>query len=547
MDYIDWIKENEHNEYTLQAENFENNPLISVVIPVYNISEDILKATLSSVFVQNYSNWELCIADASEDEVTKKVLSGVVLPNKIKVKYIQNKNISDNTNEALSLTTGEYIVFLDHDDTLASFALKSIVREINNTKADFIYSDEDKILGTTRLNPHFKPDWSPDTLRSYNYICHLVCIKKTLLDEIGWLNSEYNGSQDYDLVLRATEKAKKITHIPKMLYHWRMTEGSTALKTENKMYAFVSAKKALRAHLKRIGTPGDVQDGMFLSSYKIYYNIKDNPLVSIIIPNNNQVNILKNCINSITKITKYPNYEIIIVENNSTDPELFKYYEQLKKKKNIKIIEWNNQPFNYSKINNFAVEHASGEYILFLNNDIQIINEDWLNRMMEYIIREDVGIVGAKLYYPDDTLQHGGVILGLGKEGMPGHIYHKVPRNYLGYMGRLKIVQNMTAVTGACLLTKKKVFNEVGGLEEFLILAFNDIDYCFKVFNKGYRVVWTPYAELYHYESLTRGYEDTQEKKERFWREFRYLRMHWEAFIDRKDKMFPIEGLMVRG
>ena len=568
MDYIEWINENEPKIEDISQQHYSRftyEPKISVVIPVYNISLNILTDCLMSVLSQSYTNWELCIADASDDKIVEKNIQKTT---KVKIKNIINKNIADNTNEALSLVTGEYVVFLDHDDALAPFALYEIVKKINdNPCSDVIYSDEDKIIegdtsnpdGTTskklyRINPHFKPDWSPDTLRSYNYICHLFCLKKELLDKIGGMNPEYNGSQDYDLILRATEQAECIEHIPMILYHWRMTDGSTALKTENKMYAFVSAKKALREHLKRIGYSGDVQDGLFLSSYKILYNMKDKPLVSIIIPNCNSLPILKECIDSIIRATSYPNYEIVIIENNSTDQNVFEYYKELKNRKfyrgkekleKFKIVEWNN-PFNYSKINNFGVEHAKGEYILLLNNDTCIINGDWLTRMMEYIVREDVGVVGAKLYFANNTIQHAGVVLGLGKHGMPGHIYCKAPKNALGYMGRLKIVQNLTAVTGACLLTKKSVFKDVGGLDEKLALAFNDIDYCYKVLTKGYRIVWTPYAELYHYESLSRGYENTKEKVDRFWEEFDYLLNRWKGLINGGDKLFPKNGWRIK-
>lgn len=546
--YFDWIQKNEPSftEVMVQKDvKLPINPKISIIIPTFNTPKKILIDALVSVITQTYSNWEICIADGNSSDrltiETLKVYSKKYPEDKIKIKFLnENKGIVGNTNEALSLATGDYITFLDHDDTLAKFALFEVVKAIYEfEEPDFIYSDEDKIteVGNSRVEPHLKPGWSPDTLRSYNYICHLSVYKKSLLDKIGFLREGFEGSQDYDLVLRATEQANKIVHIPKILYHWRISKNSTAGDQTSKMYAYDSAKKALSEHLMRIKRPGQVSDGMFLSSYKIEYYLKQSPLVSIIIPNHNQKATLETCINSILTKTIYPNYEIIIVENSSTDKEIFDYYDELKKIKNIKIIEWEStNGFNFAAINNYVVDYTKGEHLLFLNNDIEVINPDWLNRMVEYIVREDVGIVGAKLYYTDGAIQHAGVMIGMGP--VAGHPYCKQPKNSLGYMGRLKIVQNLMCVTGACLLTKKSIFKELGGFDEKFVLAFNDVDYCTNVHEHGYRIVWTPYAELYHYESKTRGYEDTKEKQDRFWREVDIYRDKWVSVLKKGDPYF---------
>ena len=546
--YREWIHKNEPSftEVMIQKElTLSINPKISIIVPTFNTPRRILIDAIVSVICQTYSNWELCIADgASTDKLTIKTIGEYVkkYPEKIKVNYLsENKGIVGNSNEALKMATGDYITFLDHDDTLAKFALFEIVKVIKDfNNPDFIYSDEDKITedGNIRLEPHLKPGWSPDTLRSYNYICHLSVYKKTLLDKIGFLREGFEGSQDYDLVLRATEQANMIVHISKILYHWRISKNSTAGVQTSKMYAYDSAKKALKEHLDRIGRKGEVKDGMFLSSYKIEYEIENPPLVSIIIPNHNHKSTLETCINSILTKTKYPNYEIVIVENSSTDKDIFEYYNKLEtENKNIKVITWNSSNgFNFAAINNYAVDFVNGEYILFLNNDVEIINNDWLDRMVEYIVRKDVGIVGAKLYYPDGAIQHVGVMLGMGP--VAGHPYCRLPKETLGYMGRAKLVQNLNCVTGACLITKKSIFKEVGGFDEKFVLAFNDVDFCVKVHEHGYNIVWTPYAELYHYESKTRGYEDTDEKKARFWGEVDIFRAKWLNILQKGDPYF---------
>ncbi len=544
VSYQNWIKENEplEKELRIQKTKFHYDPKISIIVPIWNTPKQFLTDMLESVLAQIYSNWELCIADgASTKEHIKEILDNYVKKDsRIKVKYLsENKGIAGNSNEALSLATGDYVALLDHDDLLAPFALFEVVKTINeNPDADFIYSDEDKISedGTKRRDPHFKPDFATDTLRSYNYICHLSVIKKSLLDEVGWFKEGFDGSQDYELILRATEKAKKIVRIPKILYHQRMHENSTDKNPNSKLYAYESAKRTLKDHLDRMGLKGQVRDGLFAGSYKIDYAIDYNYKVSIIIPNKDYKEDLERCINSILTKSTYKNYEIIIVENNSTEEEIFKYYERLQNNHdNIFVLEWKNA-FNYSAVNNFAAKHAKGEILLFLNNDTEVINENWLEEMIQYAQRKDVGAVGAKLYYHDDTIQHGGIILGIGEVG--GHAFRYMNKDSDGYFGRLKIVQNLSAVTGACLMMRKEVFNEIDGFDEGYPLAVSDVDICLKVIEKGYLVVWTPYAELYHHELKTRGYDNTPEKQLRFQKETELFKSKWDKYLEKGDPYY---------
>ncbi len=541
--YNQWIMQREYsdNDLYFQKTNsiFKYKPKISIIIPTYNTNLKYLTEALDSVINQTYSNWEICIGDGSDKVDVKDLICKYQKVYKnIKASFLsENKGIIGNSNEAIRNATGDFITFLDHDDTLAPFALFEVVKELNNDSSfDILYSNEDKITKDgIRCNPHFKPAWSPDTLRSYNYICHLAVYRTSLIKELGGLSSGFEGAQDYDLILRASEKTDKIHHINKILYHWRMIPGSTALDGNNKPYAFEAGRSAVQAHVKRVLGSAFVSEGLFPGSYEVKYMMKETPLVSVIIPNKNNYSTLKTCLDSIFKNT-YKNYEIIILENGSVNKDICDYYNILSKVDNVKIVEWKKDYFNYSEINNWGTSFASGDYFLFLNNDIQAINDDWLERMMEFIVRKDVGVVGAKLYYPNDTLQHVGVMVGMG--GIAGHPFCKAQKDSLGYMGRAKIIQNLTAVTGACLLTKKAVFNEVGGFDEKLVLAFNDVDYSCASSSRGYRTVWTPYAELYHHESLTRGYEDTPEKKERFWNEAKYFQQKWVKLLKSGDPYY---------
>lgn len=542
QNYYDYIKNNEPNEVELEKqkkEKFEYSPLISIVIPLYNTPKEFFNELIDSILKQTYTNWQLCLADGSKE--TFEYISEEINDDRILYKLLEkNGGISENTNEAIKMSTGEYIVFCDHDDLLAPNALYEIIKALNeNKKTDFIYSDEDILDGNVRKNPHFKPDFSIDLLRSYNYICHLVTVKRELLNKVGMLRKEYDGAQDYDFVLRATNKAENIVHISKVLYHWRSHSNSTAGSSESKTYVFEAGKKAIEYNLKENGISGTVsmlEDEP--GRYRINYEIIGNPKVSIIIPNKDAKSDLKNCIDSILKST-YNNYEIIIVENNSTKEETFKYYEKLQKEySNIFVKEMKIDEFNYSKINNYGEKFAKGDYILLLNNDTKVISNDWIENMLGICQREDVGIVGAKLLYPDNTTQHVGVVVGIG--GVAGHVNTNLRENEPGYFSRATVINNFSAVTAACLMVKRNLYEEVGGLTEEFKVAFNDIDFCLKVREKGYLVVLNPFSKLTHYESKTRGMEDTKEKIKRFESEMDLFKSKWKNILENGDPYYNI-------
>ena len=527
-----------------QEENaqFPKDIKFSVLVPLYNTPDSFLKAMIESVQAQTYKNWELCLADGSYKEhsfvgeICKKYADG---DRRIKYEKLErNLGISENTNACIRMATGEYIALLDHDDLLHPSALYEVMRAICEHGADFIYTDENTFSEKPRdaYNPHFKPDFSPDTLRSYNYICHLSVFSRELLDSVGYFRSEYDGSQDYDLILRLTEKAKKVFHIRKILYYWRAHKNSVAQDVGAKPYTVKAAKKALAAHLERCGLKGKVLDSSVPTTYHIKYEIDGNPLISVIIPNKDHTDDLDICLKSLYEKSSYKNFEVIIVENNSTEKETFEYYEAIAQKHgNIKIVKWEGN-FNYSAINNFGVNYAKGEFILLLNNDVEIINGSCLEEMLMFAQRKDVGAVGAKLYYSDDTVQHAGVILGLG--GTAGHAHKHFGRSHPGYMARASIAQNLSACTAACLMMRRDVFDEVGGLDESFEVAFNDVDLCMKIRKKGYFVVFTPYAELYHYESKSRGNDSTPEKLERFRGEIDRFKEKWQKQLDDGDPYY---------
>lgn len=499
------------------ATKFNKNVKFSVVVPLYNTPIRFLREMIKSVQNQTYANWQLCLADGSDSE-HNYVGEYVTTLNDDRICYKkldENKGIADNTNECIALADGDFIALFDHDDLLHPSALFEMAKAIDDG-ADFVYTDEVTFVGKTRNITiyNFKPDYSPDTLRSYNYICHFTAFARELLDEVGGFNREYDGSQDYDLILRLTEKAKNIVHIPIALYFWRSHKASVASDVSAKPYVIESAKKALGAHIERLGLVGKVEDAVVPTTYKIQYDIVGQPMVSIVIPNKDHTDDLEKCLESVYGKSIYKNFEVIVVENNSTEKETFEYYKSAQSKyKNLKVITWKSG-FNYSAINNFAVNQANGDYILLLNNDIEVITPDWLEQMIMFAQRQDVGAVGAKLYYDDDTIQHAGVIVGLG--GVAGHAHKYFARENPGYMARASIAQNLSACTAACLMIRKDVYDEVGGLEEGYAIAFNDIDFCMKIRAAGYLIVFTPFAEFYHYESKSRGDEDTPEKRARF-------------------------------
>ncbi len=524
------------------ALSLKYKPKISIITPVWNTDERWLRLAIESASSQIYENWELCIADGrSEKPHVKKVIEEYAKADpRIKVKFLsENRGIAGNSNEALSLATGEFVAFLDHDDEFAPFALYEVVKLLNeNPELDYIYSDEDKIDETgKRLDPFFKPDWSPDMFLSCNYLCHLSVIRKSVVDDVGGFRRGYDGSQDYDLFLRVIEQIDndRIAHISKILYHWRIIPESAASSCQAKPYAYIAGKKALKDAMERRGIDIDgVFSGLADGVYRVKYKISDeNPKVTIVIPTKDKVEVLKTCVNSIINNTEYHNYEIIIVDNRSEEEVTHKYYADLEKNVKIKILNYEH-PFNYSSINNYAVSKANSEYILFLNNDIEVMSSEWLSAMLEHIQRDGVGAVGAKLLYPNDTIQHAGVVTGIiGNPPIAGHAHRHFPRCHPGYFTRIQIIQNSGAVTAACMMTRKSIFEKVGGLDEKnLAVAFNDIDYCLELRKNGYLIVYTPYAEMYHHESLSRGHEDTPEKQQRFLREVAFMREKWGDLLD---------------
>ncbi len=542
--YKRWIIKNEPTKAQLEAQakhKFKSQPKISIVVPTYNTPVGFLRPMIESVQSQTYSNWELCIADGSSKEETRahlRQLSGQ--DQRIKVEYLKaNQGIAGNTNQAIELATGEYLTLLDHDDTLAPFALYEVVSALNDEpEADLLYSDEDKLTqnGKSRIKPYFKPDWSPDTLRSHNYITHLLVIKRQLLDQIGRVREGFEGSQDFDLILRATEKAQKIKHIPKVLYHWREHPNSTALNIKSKSYVSYSTKRAVADHLKRVKVRGRVVDGPFFATCRVMFDLPTSlPLVSIIIPTKDQAILLQRCLESVINRSTYSNYEIILIDTGSTEPATEKLYAELKKYPQIRNIDWK-KPFNYSTVNNFAAKQAKGDYLLFLNNDTEVISSDWIEAMLEYAQRPDVGAVGAKLIYPDGTIQHGGVTLGMG--GVAGHAHRLLNGDSPGYFGRLVLPRNLSAVTAACVMIPRRVFEAVKGFDELYPLAFNDVDLCLKIRQTGKLIVWTPYAKLYHYESKTRGLDNTVEKKARFESEVGRFYSKWGAELKKGDPYY---------
>lgn len=530
-------------ELALQRiEVFPRKIKFSIVVPLYNTPENFLEEMIRSVKTQTYSNWELCLADGSdaEHENVQNICQQYVKKDK-RIKYQKlerNLGISGNTNACLEMSTGDYIALFDHDDLLHPAALHDVMKAICEQDADFIYTDENSFHNDPKdaFCPHFKQDYAPDSLRGINYICHLTVFKKNLLEETGLFRPECDGSQDYDMVLRLTEKARRIVHIPEILYYWRAHAGSVAADVAVKPYVIEAAHKAIGDHLERIGLQGQVLDTVIPSVYRIKYEIIGTPLVSIMIPNYEHKAELQTCLNSIFEKSTYPNFEIIVIENNSKSEEIFSYYEEIQKKwANVKVVRWTGQ-FNYSAINNFGASCAKGEHLLLLNNDIEVITPDWIQEMLMFSQRADVGAVGAMFYYPDNTIQHAGVIVGLG--GVAGHSHKHFKRNDRGYMYRLAYAQNLTAVTAACLMVKKAVWDDVGGLDEDFQVAFNDVDFCMRVRRAGYLNVWTPFAELYHYESKSRGYEDTPEKQKRFEGEVRRFRERWEKELAAGDPYY---------
>jgi O-antigen biosynthesis protein len=528
--YNRWLKE---NDLPTPVKKLNYNPLISIIMPVYNPPQKFLEECIDSILKQTYQNFEICIADdASPKPYVKEILEKYKSKDpRVKVIYREkNGNISAATNSALTIATGEYIALVDNDDLLTPNALYENVYVLNKNKnIDLLYSDEDKLdLNGKRCLPHFKADWSPDTLLSINYITHFTVIRRSIVNEIGGFRTKCDGAQDYDIVLRATEKIKpeNIYHIPKILYIWRMSETSTALDIESKSYAFEAGRLALEDALKRRNIKGKAEI-VIHTAYKINYEIdKLTDKVSIIIPIKDQVDLLIKCLSSIKKYTDKDLYEIIIINNNSSKNETISYLNQISKDKNITIIN-NNEPFNYSKLNNIGIKIAKNKFILFLNNDVEVTTKNWLEIMLGFAKQQHIGAVGPELFYKDHTIQHAGVVLGLGKYEVASHPFIKIDGNYEGPNERIRVPYNYSAVTGACMLVEKRKIEEVGGFDEKLAVNYNDVDLCIKLLKKGYYNVFIPQVKLIHYESKTRGYDDTYEKIYRTYCEVMYIKNKW--------------------
>lgn len=537
-DYSRWVSAIESSDFKI-FDKFKCNPKISIILPVYNVDRKYLLDCIESVKSQSYENWQLCISDDASTLYETRELLSQVEHSDVRIEIIwrnNNGHIPAASNSALELVKGDYVLLLDHDDKLANNALSYVVETINtNPQVKFIYSDEDKIdAENNRFSPYFKSDWNQDLIYSQNYICHLSVFNTERLIDIGGFRQGFEGSQDHDLVLRFTEGlvAEEIIHIPRILYHWRAIEGSTALSSDEKSYTSTSGLKAVAGAIAVNYPQAQVVHGLVDNSYRVIWPLTEKlPLVSLLVPTRDGIDILQPCIDAILDKTEYKNFEVLILDNQSKCPETLDYLKAVTQRDmRVKVLQWD-YPFNYSAINNFGVQHAKGSIVGLVNNDIEPINSDWLTEMVRQVSRSDIGCVGAKLYYPNDTLQHGGVILGLG--GVAGHSHKYYPRNHSGYFFRLKLVQNLSAVTAACLLVRKDVFNEVGGLnEKELTVAFNDVDLCLKVRAAGYRNLWTPYAELYHHESVSRGADNNVKKRARAKKEVEYMRKTWGNELD---------------
>ena len=568
IDYETWFGLNKATEKELQEQRKnppEHGPLISIVVPVYRTPEIYLREMIESVVNQTYGNWELCLADASpkgeqlrqdlkkikgrktrealmkipdgDTELTSVIREYQLKDSRIRYEILKkNKSIAENSNAAMEMATGDFVGLLDHDDTLEPNALYEVAGKIcEDDRVDVVYTDEDKInsKGTKHLTPNMKPDFNLDLLRSNNYICHLFVVRRILMEKVGGFRKEFDGAQDYDFILRCTEEAEKIAHVHKVLYHWRTHEKSTSDNPESKIYAFHAGRRAVEAHLQRLGIQAEVEETCDLGYYRVKYPVIGSPMVSILIPNKDQLQTLKKCLKSIWEKTEYTNYEILIIENNSTEKETFEFYKKIDGRHHVRVLYWDKE-FNYSAINNFGATQAKGEYLLLLNNDTEVITKGWMKELLSHCQRPEVGMVGAKLYFPDNTIQSAGTIIGMG--GMADHAFVNMDRKKSGYMHRASIQVDMSGVTAACAMVKRSVYEEVHGLEEKLTVAFNDVDLGLKIVTAGYLIVFDPYAELYHYESKSRGVND--EKKERHAREVKYTQEKWADFLAAGDPCY---------
>lgn len=527
---------------------FDQMVKISILVPLWNNQREFQVEMLDSVMNQTYQNWELCLADGSDaehgyiEEICKEYAAranGRIVYHKLE----KNGGISGNTNECFKLATGTHIGLFDQDDVLHPSALYEYVKVINEQGADYIYCDETTFKGNSidnMITLHFKPDFAPDNLRANNYICHFSVFSRELLEGTELFRSGFDGSQDHDMILRLTANAKKVVHVPKLLYYWRSHKTSVASDINAKPYAIAAAKGAVADHLTRCGFKNfEIKSTRaFDTIFEIKYEIRSEDKISILIPNKDHVEDLRRCIDSIKERSTYSNYEIIVIENNSTGKAVFDYYDTIRKQKNITVVTYTGA-FNYAKINNFGASYATGKYLLLLNNDTQVISMNWMESMLMYAQRPDVGAVGAKLYYGDRTIQHAGVVIGLGAHRTAGHTHYKINYDNLGYMGRLCYAQNVSAVTGACLMVRKSLYDALGGLDEAFAVALNDVDFCLRVREKGYLNIFTPFAELYHFESASRGSDIVDAKKaERYEDESELFRERWKKLLAKGDPYY---------
>lgn len=536
------VAEREKEETTV----FPKDVTFSILVPLYNTPERFLREMIESVTAQTYGKWELCLADGSDDAhdfVGRICQEYRQKDSRIKYqKLVKNEGISGNTNECYKMATGNYIALFDHDDLLHPCVLFAYMQAICEKDADYIYCDEATFKGNSinhMITMHFKPDYAPDNLLANNYICHFSVFSRELLESGELFRSQFDGSQDHDMILRLTAKAKHIVHIPRILYYWRSHKGSVASSIDAKTYAIDAAKGAVADHLTKLGYRNfEIESTRaFATIFRIKYELTSRPLVSIIIPNKDHVDDLSRCVESIINLSTYDNYEIVIVENNSETAEIRTYYEEISRHPRVQVVEYKGD-FNYSKINNFGVQYAKGEYLLLLNNDTEVITPDWMEELLMYAMRKDVGVVGAKLYYPDKTIQHAGIVIGLGAHRTAGHTHYRIPEANVGYMGRLCYAQDVTAVTGACMMVSKALYEELGGLDESFTVALNDVDFCLRVREKGFLNIFTPFAELYHYESKSRGSDKKDEKALRYQQESDRFRVKWADALAKGDPYY---------
>lgn len=536
------VAEREKEETTV----FPKDVTFSILVPLYNTPERFLREMIESVTAQTYGKWELCLADGSDDAhdfVGRICQEYRQKDSRIKYqKLVKNEGISGNTNECYKMATGNYIALFDHDDLLHPCVLFAYMQAICEKDADYIYCDEATFKGNSinhMITMHFKPDYAPDNLLANNYICHFSVFSRELLESGELFRSQFDGSQDHDMILRLTAKAKHIVHVPRILYYWRSHKGSVASSIDAKTYAIDAAKGAVADHLTKLGYRNfEIESTRaFATIFRIKYELTSCPLVSIIIPNKDHVDDLSRCVESIINLSTYDNYEIVIVENNSETAEIRTYYEEISRHPRVQVVEYKGD-FNYSKINNFGVQYAKGEYLLLLNNDTEVITPDWMEELLMYAMRKDVGAVGAKLYYPDKTIQHAGIVIGLGAHRTAGHTHYRIPEANVGYMGRLCYAQDVTAVTGACMMVSKALYEELGGLDESFTVALNDVDFCLRVREKGFLNIFTPFAELYHYESKSRGSDKKDERALRYQQESDRFRVKWADALAKGDPYY---------